>query len=146
MHIVIRNPKLLGDVIDIQTLKTIMTKEFKDKSVVVNITTPSSNVMKLTPVKEDRLWVSAVKNKITMGEGDARVKKLGRNFLESERLTKKQFDSVQRVFDTMSTIGVTFDMGFVEYEEDLGSELPIYQEGRKVGSLPAPKSFTEEMV
>lgn len=88
-------------------------------------------------------FTSAVINKVMLEADDPRIKKLGRDYLESERLTEKQWNVVvDTLTNYLQRFGVKYTLEMQEFPDDPRSISVIVKDGVVVGELPKPRSFT----
>lgn len=65
----------------------------------------SDTIQELKEV-DGRLFNSLVKNRIPMNPTDPRIAKIGRNYLETNSLTIKQYKQVTKCFDELFELGI----------------------------------------
>jgi hypothetical protein len=96
--------------------------------------TPTTNGYSIS--SGNRLVTSQNINKTIMAPTDARIGKLGRNYLESRRLTKKQWTRFKQAIESLKVLGATVkDADGVVYMDS----------GVLVKQLEDPKSYPIEM-
>lgn len=79
---------------------------------------PSGDNIRISP-HDGKFFKSTVKNRIKMNDNDPRIAKLGREYLESERLSERQFNELTKLF-----FNELIDLGFV-YDLEMYSTLLI---------------------
>lgn len=97
------------------------------------------NVLTFTELEPGKLFTSSTSNKIKMKSGDPRIAKLGRDYLETKRLTKKQFETM------VYFLVLIFDeLGF--HADVTYAGMP-WRQGTKnyLENIPQPRSFSEEI-
>lgn len=73
---------------------------------------------------DNKLFTSSVTNKIPMKEDDPRRKTLGRDYLESERLTEAQWNITHYVLTEMlSNLGIEYKIQMDEFHDGQLTEL-----------------------
>jgi hypothetical protein len=93
------------------------------------------------PVKDKKLFVSTIKNKIMMKPGDARISKTGRDYLSSERLTKEQYDGMIEVLNKFfDKTGIECDIRFYEFDND-STSFSLWRKGEVRQNVYKPNSF-----
>lgn len=60
--------------------------------------------------RDGRLFTSDKKNRLPMKAGDARIAKLGRDFLETDEVTKEQYDKAMALFKGLFDAGIIGSM------------------------------------
>lgn len=91
-------------------------------------------------VDSHKIFVSSKENKIVLADDDTRIKSLGRNYLNSNRLTQKQFKRLVEIFNgSLDKLGISADMMITSEKED-----HVLREGITNHGWPVPKSFPTE--
>jgi len=108
---VLENIKYLGMPLKTRELKEYIVNKLSKLNIeVVDVSAYSDNISFVSN-SENKKFKSTVVNKIIMSPNDPRIAKLGRDYLESTRLTKKQSDALIKLFfEDLIKIGITFDM------------------------------------
>jgi hypothetical protein len=104
----------------------ILTKiTIKDKTIVFNY------------VDGDKIAQSKVDNRIVLSEGDPRIVKKGRNYLESKRLTKDQYNGLFNIVnELLNELGLNGNVVFTNRAKSY-----LIREGRTISPPPAQKSY-----
>lgn len=102
---------------------------------------PRDKVIVFGVVDGDKLFTSSVDNKVVMNTDDPRVKKLGRSYLNTKRLTKKQEDSMWKdaINKTLTDLGLFADIKLYEFEDD-SSSFQLLRSGDDVKEWPLKSS------
>lgn len=88
------------------------------------------------------LFASKVKNIRPLSPGDPRIAKLGRDYLESNRLTKEQWDGVINTFkEIFDGLKLHADIKLYEYDNDATSFIAL-RTNDVHGTWPSPTKFT----
>jgi len=108
----------------------------------------SVGVVTYVPVNKNKIFVSGIENKIVLKPDDARLadtmKKHGRNYLVSERLSKKQFDSLIDSFNgVLDRLNISANIRL--YESDDETSFIMLRYGMENGKWPVPNSFPVEV-
>jgi hypothetical protein len=77
--------------------KTYIISKLTALNIKANVRLSDSGLYFVTN-SDSKLFVSTVMNKTVMNSNDPRIAKLGRDYLESTRLTKKQCDALVNLF------------------------------------------------
>lgn len=94
-------------------------------------------------VEANKLFLSSKANKILMKDGDPRIKKLGRTYLETKRVTEKQFYGF---FETINMI--LDDLGlYADVKLSIKDKTYTVREGKNIRmELPEVGSFPKENI
>ena len=145
MQFIIENIKwnnMVATPTDIGTIYSCITNHLNACKVKYKSTYNSAQII-FQPVdsKKKRFFISAITNKVLLDKEDPQVKKLGRNYLATERITAKQFDLVKdAVSGTLDRLKVNADIKFYEFEDDPNS-FSYWRDGMTNKEWPLPKSF-----
>jgi hypothetical protein len=125
-------------------------REFKQLTGLVNVLavrlsklniltkmTIKDNAVVFGYVSGEKIAQSKVDNRIVLAEGDPRIVKKGRNYLESKRLTKDQYDGLFNVIN-----GVLNELG-LNANVTLNSKMKSYtlRSGKTISVPPTQKSY-----
>lgn len=131
------NFNILGMPVDAIALRQMYVKHLARHKILVDM----GSTWVLKPI-EKKLAISSVKNRIPLKEDSPKRKELGRDYMESERLTEAQHNIfVDSVYKYFQSLGISFDVTFQEFADDPTSITTIIAQGKVVGALPTPKSF-----
>lgn len=118
--------------------------QLRDHLVGLNITCNGSfydECITFSPVKDNKLFISIVKNKIQLNFNDVRVAKIGRSYLFSERLTEEQYDGMIKVLNTFfDKTGIECDIKFYEFKND-DKSFVLWRQGKVKYTIYKPNSF-----
>lgn len=100
------------------------------------------------PVNKNKIFISGVENKIPLKADDPRradtLKKHSRDYLISERLTKKQFDNLANIFnDTLDKLNISANIKLYGEEDEVNFTMIRYDMAN--GKWPTPNSFPLEV-
>ena len=134
---VLENIKYLGMPLKTRELEEYIVKKLSKLNIEVVDARAYSDNISFVSNSENKKFKSTVVNKIIMSPNDPRIAKLGRDYLESTRLTKKQSDALIKLFfEDLVKVGITFDM------EDNGT---VYVANGLVRKMwPEPKNYPIE--
>jgi hypothetical protein len=121
-----------------------ISKKLKDEYKVTSNHRINNGEVSFLPTEEKGLkkylFTSAVENKIPLDPKGAMAKKLGRDYMVSHRLTKKQWDAVNdciiKSFDNLK-LNCT-----IEFND--GASTVVLRSGKVNNHWPSPNKFTEE--
>lgn len=137
MQLVINNFKFNNrfeiDSTFIDVIKKTMLEKLKSNKIIVNVVRRNTDlIFDIVDSENKKLAVSSVENKIVLKDGDERIKKMGRNYLISTRLTKNQTNSfwIECVNNTLNNLGVYCDIKYIEFKDDPTSAV-VLREGMK---------------
>lgn len=89
---------------------------------------------------------SLVENKVMLRKDSPRIKDLGREYLISFRLTRKQHEAFEKIVTNyLQSIGLSYTMTYQEFADDPLSRITVVDNGVVVGKLVQPKDFPIEM-
>jgi len=135
----ITNMNYLGMKLSSQKLAEYITSKLLELNIEVTNEGVYSETIKLIHNADNRIFKSTVVNKIVMNPADPRIIKLGRNYLESTRLTKKQSDAlINFFFVELPNNGILFDLSN-------GENAKYIENGTKIAIWPEPTNFPIEM-
>ena len=144
MKIVIKNFKYLdGFNIDTHRLYTILIKRINFIGLTIDSATYNNESITLT--SKGYVFKSKNSNHIYLKEGDKRIEKLGRKYLETYRITEVQFKNLNKLLkNVFSNLFISCDIYLYEFNDDDNSFLIIKSQDNKYNELPKPKSFSME--
>ncbi len=153
MQLVINNFKFNNrfeiDSTFIEVIKKTMLEKLKSNKIIVNVVRRNTDlIFDIVDSENKKLAVSSIENKIVLKDGDERIKKMGRNYLISTRLTKNQADSfwIECVNNTLNNLGVYCDIKYVEFKDDPNSVIVLRTGTEFNNELPIKdKTFPVEM-
>jgi len=97
--------------------------------------------VKILPVKDKKLFISTVKNKILLKETDPRRVTLGRDHLASERLTEEQYDGMIQILNGFfDKTGIECDIKLYEFGDDMNS-FSLWRQGKSKNKIFKPTTF-----
>jgi len=119
-------------------------KKLADDYKVICANRIENDCIVFTPTEEKGikkyLFTSSVENKIPLDPKGAMAKKLGRNYMISHRLTKKQWGGVTeciiKTFDNLKLNCI------IEFND--GTTVTTLRQGKLNSHWPSPNKFTEE--
>ena len=140
--IVFSNASVAGLPVSTKEINTLMLKKLKSLGVLAKLNTDSN----IVPITARRLFNSVVTNTIPLEDTDPRVAKLARNYLETERLTKEQWDvTTNTLVSYYASLGIDVLIEFQEFADDPASKQVLVKGKVVLGTLPAPSSFATKI-
>lgn len=133
LKIKLKQNQVYGMPIQVYNWGSFIKQAGRLSAVHVNVTCPDDDTIILTDVVPQGPFTSTRQNKVPLKPGDKRIESLGRDHLNTERLTKKQFDSmVSTILDLFTDLEVACDIvdestgavwrvGMVNHEENIKS-------------------------
>ncbi len=126
----------------IKVLYNLLASKMKEELKIKISGEVADNIIKFTRVEPNRLFISTVTNKIMIKDNDARVKKLGRNYLETHKPTEKQylgfFNTINKYLDDL---GLSAD---VQYE--VKDKTHVLRTGKVKFEVPKLNTYPKEKV
>lgn len=124
-------------------IKTIIEPKLNKVKIKFNCGI-APGVVTYVPVNKNKIFISGIENKIILKPDDARLadtmKKHGRNYLVSERLTKQQFELLIDSFNgTLDRLKISANIRLYETEDT--SSFIMLRYGMENGKWPVPNSF-----
>jgi hypothetical protein len=111
LKIVLNQGEVYGMPINILRWANFIKDSARMLKVHVNTSCPNDNIILLTDVVPQGPFISSRQNKVPLKPGDKRIESLGRDHLNTDRLTKHQFDSmVSAILDLFTDLGVSCDI------------------------------------
>jgi len=138
MQIIINNIKWNDREFDhVYRVRNILINRLRGCRIQVNCDKINDTIL-FKEIERGKLAKSRQYNAIQLKEGDARIAKLGRNFLESTRLTKEQYIKFQELLhEPFDKLGLSCDITYINNDE----RSAIRVGKLKYNGLPTPKSF-----
>lgn len=124
-----------------------ISKALRDNNISATGNREDETTYYFAPINSGTLFESRVKNKIKMEPGDKRIQKLGRDYLETTKLTQKQYDSmIEAIFRIFDDLKIEADITLMEGEESEGVLEHTLRTGMTsfVNNFPRPKTFPVE--
>jgi len=118
-------------------LADLFREKFKQANIHFDLSTRGDTIW-FKEVDNNKLFISSIENKVLLKDDDERIKKLKRNYLNTNRLTKEQEDIMWNncINNTLSSLGLCATIKLYEhYDEDENSFL-ILREGYEYKSWP----------
>lgn len=106
----------------VQQIRSVMLEKMKAGKILCStLVTNGTIVFDNVPDKDPKkLFLSEKKNHVDLPDGDPRIKKLGRKYLETHRLTLTQSDLVWKeiINGTLDNLGVSCVIAVQEFADD----------------------------
>ena len=110
---------------DYAILGQYLSEQFAKFNVKVNLAGDTKVGLYFKPM-EKRLFLSTKTNRIPLKPGDARIKELGRDYLESTRVTEKQHEAIVKLLTHgLNEIGLSCTIRYYEFENDTNSFIDL---------------------
>ena len=140
LRIKLNQTEVYGMPISIINLGRFIKDVGRMAKVHVNPCYPTDNTIMLSDVVPQGPFTSTRQNKVPLKPGDKRIETLGRDHLNTERLTKNQFDSmVSSILDLFTDLEVSCDI----VDEHTGAAWRIGLVNNKQ-NIKVPKNFPVE--
>lgn len=146
-YLTITDIKQAGSNIELSELVSYL----KDRLIVSGVECVfkiKNNQIAIITEKKKLFW-SNKPNIIKLKEGDSRIKKNGRDFLESERLNEKQFKTLIESFSThLDQIAISCSIKLYPSKDDLNNFIVIRDTlcNNYISGWPKPASFPIERI
>lgn len=147
MKLTISNIKLAGEPVkSLDALVEYLNGRLADGNIKASLK-KNKETIEILPSVDKKLFLAAKKNYIPLKTGDARIKELGRDYLESERLSERQYKHLEATFSKyLDQIGISCLIQLFEFADDPNSFVVIRDEScnNYLTKWPQPSSFPLE--
>lgn len=125
---IIINDIMIGQISlkELDKLTALLKKKLNEYNISFNMHS-SDNKIWFKPLQKGKYFSSVTPNKIMLNKNNSRTKTLGRDYLNTNRLTEKQHSKITTLLSRyLNDLGITHTISFQEFEDDPASLVPLY--------------------